>query len=450
MAARLKFAAVLAAVAACVAAPTAHADSISYIKDGNVFLTTPDGERTHQVTTTGGYSSASQSDEGRIVALKGNRIHLMDRWGTVLADFTPVGSGTAGTITFNGPFDPVISPDGRRVAYGFYVQYTSGNPNCGLPGGCWTGRLYAGTGYSRSDGPTEWTDPAYGPSYGWMDPAWIDDSRTLQSGPASAFLSHVGVDTLGDGKHEASRWFSDFSEGVSVLYDAELNRQGTAVAAVANSTGDSLRVYRATGAPVEANQPQGCLAAPSRGSAYESPSWSPNGQRLAWSDKSGIYVADLPGLAEGCPAAGQVSVVAIAPGGQRPDWGPADLPDPASRPTTGAKPSGQPAGNPGSGPQAGGGAPAVTPAAPGLRVTRGKGLSVRVTVPSSGTLAATAKKGGRIVMRAVARKVRAGEVTLTLKRTKAGRRLHGRVAVRVRFTPARGPAREATTTLTVR
>ena len=79
--------AALAATLAC-AAPAA-ADSISYVRDGNVFLTAPDGSRTVQVTTAGGYSSASQADDGRIVALKGNRFHLLDRWGGVQADFSP-------------------------------------------------------------------------------------------------------------------------------------------------------------------------------------------------------------------------------------------------------------------------------------------------------------------------------------------------------------------------
>lgn len=64
----------------------------------------------------------------------------------------------------------------------------------------------------------------------------------------------------------------DFSDGVQNLFDAEMNRQGTGVAAIANTTGDSLRVYRVSGAPAESNPPEGCLAAPKRGSAYESPS----------------------------------------------------------------------------------------------------------------------------------------------------------------------------------
>src|SRR3954453_4361853 len=83
------------ALAAAAAAPAAHADSISYIKDGNIHLTTPDGSRDHQVTTAGGYSYASQADDGRIMALHGKRFQLLDQWGRVQADFSPVADGTA-------------------------------------------------------------------------------------------------------------------------------------------------------------------------------------------------------------------------------------------------------------------------------------------------------------------------------------------------------------------
>jgi hypothetical protein len=269
-----------------------------------------------------------------------------------------------------------------------------------------------------------------------MDPSWIDDTRTLISGPSSAYLSHTGIDTLGDDKHEAAKWFSDFSEGVQNLFDAEMNRQGTGVAAIANTTGDSLRVYRVSGAPAEGNPPEGCLAAPKRGSAYESPSWSPDGAGLAWSDESGIYVAALPGLAGGCPDAGAIKVVQIAPGGRRPDWGPADLPDPSTRPVP------EPVDPP---------APAPSPAPVAkLAVTAGKGLTVRVAVPAAGTLSANARKGGRVVATAAARKVKAGTVTLALTRTKAGRRAHGRVTVRVLLKPAAGPAQQATLAVKLR
>jgi hypothetical protein len=438
------------AVAALALPAAAQADSISYIKDGDVHLTTPDGTRDHQVTSGGGYSYASQADDGRILALKGKRFQLMDRWGQVQADFSPIADGTAGTVTVNGPYDPVISPDGTKVAYGMYVQYTHGDPSCGLPGGCWEGHLYAATGYSTSTGPGDWHDPNFNPNYGWTDPAWIDGSRVLLSGPASAYLTQTGIDVLGDDKHEAIHWFSDHSDGVQNLFDGELNRQGTAAAFVANTTGDALRIYRQNGAPSEDNPPQTCLNAPKRAGAWASPSWAPDGNRLAMSDDSGLYVVDLPGLQQGCPDAGQVKVVAIAPGGKLPDWGPADLPDPSTRPVAPSAPAAPAAplpakGGTRGGPAAGGAKGGASTFLARAGKVAARSITVRVSVPAAGRLSARATRGGRTVATAAARTVKAGATaTLTLKATKKLPR-RAKLTVRVTLKPAGGGAAKVTT-----
>ena len=379
----------------------------------------------------------------------------MDRWGQVQADFSPIADGTAGTVTVSGPFDPVISPDGRRVAYGMYIQYTHGDPGCGLPGGCWEGHLYAATGYSTSTGPGDWRDPSFTPNYGWVDPSWIDDARTLLSGPSSAYLSQTGVDVLGDAQHEATEWFSDHSAGVENLFDGELNRQGTGAAYVANSAGDALRVYHATGAPQKANPPQICLDAPKRAGAWASPSWSPDGTRVAMSDDSGLYVADLPGIHEGCPDASKVKVIAIAPGGKLPDWGPADLPDPSTRPVaaaglaptapigpgTSAKGGGASAKGGGSGVKAG-----VFTARAGTVAARS--ITVKVVVPAAGRLSARATRKGKTLATASGRTVKAGSaVTLKLKAKKTLPR-RAKLAVKVTLAPS-GNGQARTTTLTV-
>ena len=70
-------------VLAC-GAPAASADSIAYIKRRQrLTLTTPDGSRQYQVTTTGGYSDVSQADDGTMIALKGVRLHKLARDGSV-------------------------------------------------------------------------------------------------------------------------------------------------------------------------------------------------------------------------------------------------------------------------------------------------------------------------------------------------------------------------------
>src|SRR4051794_16138236 len=108
-------------VLAC-GAPVASADSIAYIKDGNVWLLTGDGSRQFQVTSTGGYSDVSQANDGTMIALNGVRLHRLDRMGNVTADFdTPVSNNQpAGQKSFWGPYNPAISPDATKVAYTYY------------------------------------------------------------------------------------------------------------------------------------------------------------------------------------------------------------------------------------------------------------------------------------------------------------------------------------------
>jgi hypothetical protein len=62
-------------------AATASAHSIVYIKDGNVWLTSPDAAKQYQVTCDGGYASPSQADDGTIVALRAKQFVRMDRSG---------------------------------------------------------------------------------------------------------------------------------------------------------------------------------------------------------------------------------------------------------------------------------------------------------------------------------------------------------------------------------
>ena len=110
---------VVAVVLALAAAAPAAADSIAYVKDGDVWLATPDGSRQQRITRTGVYSYVSQADTGEMIALApGERLHKLSRSGKVLADFATVvsdGMPQAGPVNrFHGPFNPEISPDGRR------------------------------------------------------------------------------------------------------------------------------------------------------------------------------------------------------------------------------------------------------------------------------------------------------------------------------------------------
>jgi hypothetical protein len=117
---RAKVVAVLAGGALALLPATASADSIVYIKDGNVWLANPDGSGHYQVTLDGTptdpYESPSQADDGSIVATRGSgeheRIYRMRQNGSLLgAPFEPA-------VQFElGLFDAAVSPDGSMVAY---------------------------------------------------------------------------------------------------------------------------------------------------------------------------------------------------------------------------------------------------------------------------------------------------------------------------------------------
>ena len=124
-----------ALITLAVVAPAASADSIAYIKDGDVWLSTGDGSRQYRVTYTGRYADVSPGRRRHDDRAHGVRLHRLDRQGRVLADFdTPVSdTRPAPAKTFYGPFDPAISPDGTKVAYTYHYMTQSQSPTCFPP-----------------------------------------------------------------------------------------------------------------------------------------------------------------------------------------------------------------------------------------------------------------------------------------------------------------------------
>ena len=303
-------------------APAAGADSISYVKDGDVWLTTPDGSRQHRVTTTGGYGFASQADDGTIIALKARRLHRLSPTGTLLADFaTPVSFDSGpNNSTFYGPFDPAISPDGTKVAYTSSWQYYTWDPTCTGGWGCTKQRLEAGTAYSRADKLTGWDEQGFGYQSGWLWPSWSGNGETLISEPTVTFGNEDAiVDSVGDGASTITRWFSD--TGAKGLRDGEMTTQRTKLAFVGTDpataddapTQNQIRVYRMTGqAPAV---PEICFWFTDPSGKFESPSWSPDGSGLVWSSPRGVEVAQVPALTNGCQLPSEGSRMLI-PGGR--------------------------------------------------------------------------------------------------------------------------------------
>jgi len=438
-------AAAAALVTLAIAAPAASADSIAYIKNNDVWLSTGDGARQYRVTATGVYSDVSQADDGTMIALSGVRLHRLDRRGNVLADFdTPVSdTRPAPAKTFYGPFDPAVSPDGTKVSYTFYWMTQSQSPTC-FPPQCVTAINEGGTGYSHADRQTAWDEPGLGKHTGWRNASWVDNDTVVLSDPTHLPNSDVIVDTISDGSkgNLVKNWFSDTVGNNPHTSGGDVTRDRSKLAFATGENDSSLTLYSVPlfptrfkdGDPDPGSKPIVCYRyTGAAGGSFSTPTFAPEGGRVAWAEADGIHVATVPSFAGGCTTDGASQTAALLiPGGTQPDWGPADVPA-------------------GTGPSGG---LAAKAAKAKLAKALAKGLSVRVTVPSAGRVSAAATRSGRKVA-AGAKSVKAGSATVKLRFTGAARRSLKRsrsvkLRVKVAFKPAGGAMQRTTVAVTLK
>ena len=420
-----------ALVALALGAPAvAQADSIAYIKAGNVFLATTDGAREYQVTFDGGYSTVSQADSGRMVALRGDRIRHLERDGRVIADIaTPVSTTTDPTMQFKGPFDPAISPDGTRVAYTYYWQYKTYGPGC-QPPYCTLTRLYHGTGFTDPNRLTAWDEPGFKRRSGWIDASWVDNNTVLLSSPYiqpnedTVLWSPSAVDDSG-----LKRWFEDHAFSGKVK-DSAMSRDKSAIATVVDD-GQRISIGNTVGG-FYPDYPERCAMAQDEdpNTLLASPTFAGDASKLFWAENTtGVHMATLPKFtAKGvCPEFTDGGKLLVA-GASNPDWGPADVPA--------ARPAPQ---DPGTKPGPNNPVPPVptkpVPTDPGptpgatvkLTVTKAKlaaalkkGLTLKLTGAKDGKHTVSAKYGRTTVAKGSVT-VKRGAGKVTLKFTAAGK-----------------------------
>jgi WD40-like Beta Propeller Repeat len=357
---RIKLTVLLAAAAlatGAAAATTAHADSIVYVKQGNLFLTSADGAKGYQLTYDGNYSSPSQADNGTIGALHGKQLVRMDRSGKLLnAPIDAMGSDRAHGIA--GPYEPRISPDGTRFAYWFFVQTSwsdYGNHVEWISTGSYGAWTYA----------DHFTDPSSEGEFNrtFVQPEWISNDRLVGTHGfwMNMWTWKVGTH-LTDGAEQF--WF-----GLSDPYDPEwdvtpkhwyddpsLSRDGSKLAmtgSAAVSVDTSVYIVQTHG-PAWVGEPPYAIdylngdtpvAEPEirchldAGGNVVNPSWSQDGNTLAFGAPNGVYAMNVPSSFD-CP---QMQAKLIAAGGTEPAFGKADVdmaqaPAPPTGPTGPGKP----------------------------------------------------------------------------------------------------------------
>jgi hypothetical protein len=427
---RLGAALLATAALAGTAAGSASADSFSYIKDGDVWLTTTDAARQFQVTGTGEYFSVAQADDGTLAATtKAGHIQRVDRYGRILSDITtPVSQATnGGSTVFVGPLDADISPDGKTVGYGFMKMGAYKYPD-----GTMDADLYDGHGFTKADAATGFLDAGFKFARDWSAPEFLDNSTVLVSNGPGYPSSPFAIEKVGSG--DPRSWFND-PDNLHPM-DATISRNRRWVAAVHGPDRLGLHVYRIGDGAIETATINRCFVySDPAGYRYESPTISGDGKTIAWGSGKGLDIAPLADATAACPD-GQASRE-VLPGASQPDWGPADVP--ASRPADAPLRTKDAGGGAGGGAAGGGGTPGgggsvvvgpvptdpvpagltvrVPPAR--LAVALRQGLRITVTAPRAGRVTAAARSG----------KAKVGAGAATAKAGKA-------VAVKVAFTKA--------------
>ncbi len=414
-----------ALVALMLSAAPATADSLVFIRANNVWVANPDGTGEHQVTLDGTpdspYSSPSQADDGTIVALRtpaGGRAQIwrMHEDGELVNP--PINTPAPGT----GAIDARVSPNGQLVAYWFVTEVSTGT--CLF---CFDVSSRALISHvDRFTNPDEVGTPNTGAHPSWMS----NDTLLLSNGNATQWYYKLGM-------AEAAQWWGDTDNCGCVnpvgLTDGVASRDGQRIALVRGDSNEQIVLYKANGAPPATPTPECAFTGPA--GKFQNPTWSANGQALAWQEDNGIWSAQIPD-ATNCATISQPRL--IVPGATEPSLGPAAL---APAPAPGANFAHQLH-------------VLLTTLVHGLKrlaihgLLHQRKLSIGFSAPAAGTLTVTLSTNGRDPTALAAAHVRfatAGQrsVTLTLVRGAAARLRHARrmgCRVTIRFAPAQGAA----------
>lgn len=336
------------ALTGAVAASSAAADSLVYVKNGTVYVSQRDGSQARAVTTgSNGWAWPSEADNGDIAVAGGvSRVvnGTFDPSGSdQIYEFDQHGHKLSGPANTQGSYSTVndpeyvshfrVAPDNSFVAYTVLPSYADSATSWEKP---------SGSNFS-------WAKDSDGGLLPYSSPEWWGSGHLLMTHDGETLFGNeaeYAIYALADGSSPG--WSADDAIGSAPSYQVAMSRSGLVFAVMTDDGPDYLGTIHHIAITLETTPTPDATSdvtdthctitlpasqySTTSGAYLASMSFSSDGSTLAWGQDDGIYEANVSNPTN----CGQVtgSVHRVVAGGEMPFLGAAPL-------SAGSTPSGQ-------------------------------------------------------------------------------------------------------------